>query len=165
MGTGKSTVGRAAAQRLDLDFIDSDKAIEEKADQPISEIFASKGEAAFRAMEREFVESGHPAEGCLVACGGGLATQPGLMADLKNRGLVFALIASAAGVYERIRHNSKRPLLRVEDPLAEIERILSQREPIYRQAHCQILTEGRSVLQVTGHLCRSYGSYPECRGR
>lgn len=75
---------------------------------------------------------------------------------LKSRGLVFSLIATAKGIYERTRHNSNRPLLQVEDPLAEIEKLLAVRDPIYQQAHCCILTEGRSVSEVVNHVCRSY---------
>ncbi|MBD5782624.1 shikimate kinase [Pelagicoccus sp. NFK12] len=156
MGTGKSTVGRQVAQHMGLNFVDSDHAIEEQQGKSISEIFASDGEAAFRAMEKAFVESGHSDEGNLVSCGGGLAVQPGMMDLLKSRGLVFSLIATAKGIYERTRHNSNRPLLQVENPLAEIEKLLAVRDPIYQQAHCCILTEGRTVNEVVAHVCRSY---------
>ncbi|MDQ8182975.1 shikimate kinase [Pelagicoccus sp. SDUM812005] len=156
MGTGKSTVGRQVAQRMGLHFVDSDNAIEAEQGKSIPEIFASVGEGAFREMERAFVESGHSSEGNLISCGGGLAVQPGMMDLLKSRGLVFSLIASAKGIYERTRHNSNRPLLQVEDPLAEIEKLLAVRDPIYQQAHCCILTEGRTVNEVVNHVCRSY---------
>lgn len=156
MGTGKSTVGRLVAQRMGLEFVDSDHAIEAEQGKSIPEIFATEGEAAFRAMERAFVETGHSGEGNLVSCGGGLSVQPGMMSLLKSRGLVFSLIASAKGIYERTRHNSNRPLLQVEDPLAEIEKLLAVRDPVYQKAHCCILTEGRSVSEVVAHVCRSY---------
>ncbi len=156
MGTGKSTVGRLVAQRMGLEFIDSDHAIEAAAEKSISEIFASEGEPVFRRMEKAFVEKGHPREGCLISCGGGLPVQPGIMEILKEQGLVFSLMASAAGIYERTRHTTDRPLLQVADPLAEIEKLLEVREPIYRKANCCILTEGRTVGEVVGHVCRSY---------
>ena len=78
MGTGKSTVGRAVAQRLGFQALDSDHEIERVVGKSIPEIFASDGEAAFRAREREFVLSGHPASRTLVACGGGLILPPGV---------------------------------------------------------------------------------------
>ncbi len=156
MGTGKSTVGRQVAQRMGLQFVDSDHAIEAQQGKSIPEIFAAEGEAAFRGMEKVFVESGHSDEGDLVSCGGGLVVQPGMMDLLKSRGLVFSLIASAKGIYERTRHNTNRPLLQVENPLAEIEKLLAVRDPIYQQAHCCILTEGRTVNEVVSHVCRSY---------
>lgn len=156
MGTGKSTVGRQVAQRMGLNFVDSDHAIEAAQGKSIPDIFAAEGESAFREMEKAFIESGHSSEGNLVSCGGGLVVQPGMMDLLKSRGLVFSLIATAKGIYERTRHNSNRPLLQVEDPLAEIEKLLAVRDPIYQQAHCCILTEGRTVGEVVSHVCRSY---------
>ena len=156
MGTGKSTVGRQVAQRLGLQFVDSDHAIEADQGRPISDIFASEGEVAFRQMERIFIEKGHEDYGCLVACGGGLVIEPGMMDLVKDKGLVFALIASPEGIYERTRSNTNRPLLHVEDPLAEIRKRLAVREPVYREAHVQILTEGRTIGEVVGHVCRSY---------
>src|SRR5688500_8489663 len=88
MGTGKTTVGRAVAHKLGFHALDSDHEIERQRAKTIPEIFAQDGEAAFRAMEREFVERGHPAERTLVACGGGLVVQPGMLALLKAKGVV-----------------------------------------------------------------------------
>ena len=85
MGTGKSTVGRAVAHKLGFRMVDSDHEIERQQRKTIPEIFAQDGEAAFRAMERVFIESGHPAEGTVVSCGGGLVVQPGMLARLKRR--------------------------------------------------------------------------------
>ena len=156
MGTGKSTVGRQVAQRLGMVFVDSDHAIEKEQGRSIPSIFETEGEAAFRDMERAFIDEGPAGGGCLVSCGGGLSVQSGMMDLLKSKGLVFALMATAKGIFERTRHNSNRPLLQVDDPLAEIERLLAIRDPIYRQAHCCILTEGRTISEVVGHVCRSY---------
>lgn len=156
MGTGKSTVGRLVAQRLGLEFIDSDHAIEAAQGRGIPEIFASEGEASFRAMERSLIENGLPADGCLVSCGGGLVVQPGMMDLVRGKGLVFALIASPEAIYERTKGGTNRPLLNTENPLERIRELLAQREPIYRQAHVQILTEGRVLGDVVGHVCRSY---------
>ncbi len=156
MGTGKSTIGRLAAKKLGLRFEDSDHAIEETQGRSIPEIFEDAGEEAFRKMERAYIQSGHGAHGMLVACGGGLVIESGMMDFVKTRGLVFSLIASAKAIYERVKRNSGRPLLQVEDPLAQIERILAVRDPVYREAHVQILTEGRTINEVVGHVCRGY---------
>ena len=88
MGTGKSTVGRAVAHKLGFHMVDSDHEIEREQGKTIPEIFAQDGEAAFRAMERVFIESGHPAERTVVSCGGGLVVQPGMLALLKSKGLI-----------------------------------------------------------------------------
>lgn len=156
MGTGKSTIGRMVAQKLDFQFIDSDHAIEENEGMSIPEIFAAKGEVGFRAMERGFIESGHPTSGCLVACGGGLVIQPGMLELVKSKGPAICLLASAETVYERTKGNANRPLLNVEDPLARIKEMLAIREPIYRMVGSEILTDNRSLSDIVTHICRSY---------
>src|SRR4051812_7704562 len=78
MGTGKSTVGRQVARQLGFQFLDSDHEIERLQGKPVARIFAEEGEAKFRTLEREFIERGHPADRCIVACGGGLVVPPGM---------------------------------------------------------------------------------------
>ena len=89
MGTGKTTIGRAAAQRLGFALVDSDHEIERQQGKTIADIFAGAGEAAFRQLERDFVENGHPATRTVVSCGGGLVVQPGMLEWLSTRGVVI----------------------------------------------------------------------------
>ncbi|QYY36844.1 shikimate kinase [Ruficoccus sp. ZRK36] len=156
MGTGKTTVGRALARRLRLKFIDSDHVIEEQAGKPIPQIFAEEGEAHFRALEKAFVESGHPACGCIVACGGGLVTQPGMAEALRERGIVVSLFASPATILKRTSSNSNRPLLNVPDPEGRIRELLAEREPAYLRAGMSIYTDERPMSDVVSHLERFY---------
>lgn len=156
MGTGKSTIGRQLAQQLEYVFIDSDHAIEAKAGTSIPEIFEAQGEARFRELEHEFIESGHDAEGCVISCGGGLVFQPGMKELLQSKGVVITLFASAETVYERTRSNQNRPLLNVDDPKAEIERLLEERMPVYRDAGIGVLTDGRCVNDIVSHVIRIY---------
>ncbi|MDP0495749.1 MAG: shikimate kinase [Verrucomicrobiota bacterium JB024] len=156
MGTGKTTVGRALARRLRLQFVDSDQVIEEQAGKPIPQIFAEEGEAHFRALERAFIESGHPAHGCVVACGGGLVTQPGMAEALKARGVVVCLFASPQTILKRTSANANRPLLNVPDPEARIRELLAQREPAYLRAGTCIYTDQRPLADVVAHLERFY---------
>ncbi|MBC2596044.1 shikimate kinase [Ruficoccus amylovorans] len=156
MGTGKTTVGRTLARRLRMEFIDSDHVIEEQAGQPIPEIFAEKGEAHFRGLERAFIESGHPASGCIVACGGGLVTQPGMAEALRARGVVVCLFASPKTILKRTSSNSNRPLLNVPDPEGRIRELLAQREPAYLNAGTCIYTDERPFADVISHLERFY---------
>ena len=125
MGTGKTTVGRAVAQRLGFDCIDSDHEIERQTGKTIPQIFAEDGEPAFRAREREFVLSGHPAQRTVVACGGGLVVQPGLAEELRNRGVVVCLHASLATVLERAARHTNRPLLHVPDPEQRVRELFA----------------------------------------
>lgn len=156
MGVGKSAVGRKVARALGYRFIDSDHAIESKAGKKIARIFASEGESAFRAMEREFIDSGHPDEACVVSCGGGLVVQDGMSDLLKAKGVVICLFASAECIIERTGRNSKRPLLNVENPEQRVRELLAEREPIYMNAGTCITTEGRTMKEVVRHVVRSY---------
>ena len=158
MGTGKSAVGRTVAQRLRYQFIDSDQAIEESQGRSIKEIFESDGEAAFRKMEEAFVEEGHPNENCVVSCGGGLIAQPGILERIQSKGPVVCLLAAPQTIFNRVSGSKKRPLLNVENPLAKIEELLKEREPIYRKAGTEVLTDGRSIADVAAHVIRVYKS-------
>ena len=158
MGVGKSAIGRQVARELAYQFIDSDRAIEQRLGKRIPEIFRTEGEGAFRAHEREFVESGHPDGGCVVACGGGLVVPPGMTELLKSKGVVVCLFASTETIVERTSRNKNRPLLNVPDPERRVRELLAEREPIYMNAGTCITTEGRSITEVVRHLLRVYRS-------
>lgn len=157
MGTGKSTLGRLLASSLGFVFVDSDKEIERIRGKAVSEIFAEEGEEAFRRYEREFIEQGHPDRKCVVACGGGLVTQPGMVELLKARGVVVCLYASPGEIINRTRGNRTRPLLECEDPESRIRRLMAEREPLYRLAGSLVLTENRTRADVLAHIKRIYG--------
>ena len=156
MGTGKTTVGRAVAHRLGFHLLDSDHEIERLQGKAIPEIFAEAGELAFRAMERAFIEGGHPAERVVVSCGGGLVVQPGMLDQLKQKGVVVCLHASIETILERTARHRNRPLLAVEDPAARIRALFAAREPIYKQAGTVILTDSRPLQDVAGHVLRAW---------
>jgi shikimate kinase len=154
MGTGKTTVGRAAAQRLGFEFLDSDRMIERKHGRGIPEIFAGEGEAAFRAMERDFIAGGHPAERAVVACGGGLVVQPGMPELLAERGVIVCLHASIETILERTGRQNDRPLLNVPDPRERVRALWAERESIYRSAGTLVLTDTRPMREVVAHVVR-----------
>lgn len=156
MGTGKTTVGRAVAHKLGFLALDSDHEIERIQGKPIPDIFAQQGEPAFRAMEREFIERGHPAERTLVACGGGLVVQPGMLDLLKGKGVVVCLHASLDTILARTARHKNRPLLAVEDPMERIRTLYAQREPIYKQSGTVILTDSRPLNDVIAHVVRAW---------
>jgi shikimate kinase len=154
MGTGKSTVGRAVAHRLGFQLLDSDHEIERQQGKTIPEIFAQDGEPAFRAMERAFIDQGHPAQRTLVSCGGGLVIQPGMLAALQARGVVICLHASLETVLARTARNRTRPLLDVENPEERIKTLYAAREAIYRQSGTLILTDARPLSDIVAHVIR-----------
>lgn len=153
MGTGKTTVGRAVAQRLGFAFLDSDHEIERAQARSIPDIFRSEGEPAFRVMERAFVE-GHAAARTVVACGGGLVVQPGLPALLSARGVVICLHASIETILDRTGRQNGRPLLDVPDPAERVRALLAEREPIYRSVGTLVLTDARPLRDVAAHVVR-----------
>jgi len=156
MGVGKSAIGRRVARELGYKFLDSDDCIEKRVGKKIPAIFASEGEARFRAYEREFIESGHPEAGCVVSCGGGLVVQEGMQALLKSKGVVICLFASVDSIIERTSRNNNRPLLNVENPEARIRELLAEREPIYMDSGACITTDGRTIPEVVKHMLRTY---------
>lgn len=158
MGVGKSAVGRSLARTLRMHFIDSDWAIEQRAGRSIARIFEEEGEAAFRQLEREFIESGHPAEGTVVSCGGGLPIQPGMGERLKEKGLVVCLFARPETIIARTVGNPRRPLLNVEDPEQRIRELMAQREPVYLNTGIGVSTEGRPIAEVVRSIARLYRS-------
>jgi len=156
MGTGKTTVGRAVAQKLDFLPVDSDHEIERLQGKSIPEIFAQDGEPAFRAMEREFIEHGHPPGRTLVACGGGLVVQPAMLDLLKSKGVVVCLHASLETILARTARQRNRPLLAVENPEERIRTLYAAREPIYKQSGTVILTDSRPLHDVVAHVIRAW---------
>ncbi len=157
MGTGKTTIGRAVAVRMGFKLLDSDHEIERNAGRTIAEIFAQAGEAAFRALETEFIERGHPDRGCVVACGGGLVVQPGMLELLDRKGVVVCLHATLETILKRTQGSRSRPLLNVdEDPLERIRTLYATREPIYKRAGSVILTDARPAGDIIAHLMRTY---------
>src|ERR1051326_5912068 len=156
MGTGKSTVGRAVAQKINFAAIDSDHEIERLKGKTIPEIFATEGEAAFRVMEREFVERGHPASRAVISCGGGLVIQPGMLELLQSKGIVVCLHASIETILARTARQRNRPLLEVEDPEERIRSLYATREPIYRKSGTMILTDARPLNEIVAHVIRAW---------
>jgi len=156
MGTGKTTVGRAVAQKIGFNLLDSDHEIERLQGKTIPDIFAQDGEPAFRAMERDFIERGHPTEKTLIACGGGLVVQPGMLALLKAKGVVVCLHASLETILTRTSRQRNRPLLAVENPEERIRVLYAAREPIYKQSGTVILTDGRPLNDIVAHVMRAW---------
>ena len=156
MGTGKTTIGRAVAYRLKYQLLDSDHEIELQEDRTVADIFADKGEGYFRELENKFIDEGHGKTKCVVACGGGLVVQPGMLDKLQKRGVVVCLHASLKTILKRTSANRNRPLLHVDDPMERLRNLYAEREPIYRRAGAVILTDNRPTSDIISHVLRVY---------
>lgn len=132
MGSGKTSVGIRLSYQLKRTMIDTDKWIEQRHRRTISEIFAEDGEETFRKMEtaclKELIRT---ADKQIISVGGGLPMREENHALLKELGRVFYLRVTPETVYERLRTDTTRPLLQVEDPEERIRTLLKQREPVY----------------------------------
>jgi shikimate kinase len=156
MGTGKSTVGRLAAEQLKFDFLDTDTLIEQRSGRKITEIFAQSGEAAFRQLEAQLVAELATHTRTIISTGGGLPTNPANLVSLKSHSLVICLWASPESIYERVRDQSHRPLLHDPDPLGKIRSLLATRENFYKQADVLINSDLRSAREVAQQVINQF---------
>jgi shikimate kinase len=152
MGTGKSSVGKRLAECLGYEFVDLDELIEADARLPIAQIFATRGEAAFRAMEREMVVRVSARERCVIATGGGALVEPRNLERLRRTGVVIALTASAEVILSRVGSGGDRPMLWGADPRQRVADLLAERTPAYSKADALVDTSSRSVDEVVAHI-------------
>ncbi|MBE6414166.1 MAG: shikimate kinase [Verrucomicrobiaceae bacterium] len=155
MGTGKTSVGKRLARRLNFTFIDSDSEIERQQATEIKEIFSQYGEAKFRQLEREFIESGHPKNNCVVSCGGGLVCRDDMPELVKSKGVAIVLFSQPNEILERTSKNNRRPLLNVENPLERINELLKERTPYYLRSGVSIATD-KDINKTVEHVLRIY---------
>lgn len=134
MGSGKSSVGRIVAAKLGFQFLDTDQIVVESAGKTIPQIFESEGEAAFRLRESAALRSLIPREGCVIATGGGIVTQPRNLPLLRHLGFAVWLEADIPTLARRTASSHDRPLLHTEDPKAKLRKLLEARHPLYKQA-------------------------------
>lgn len=131
MGTGKTSVGRAAAERLGWPFVDLDDLIVARAGKSIPEIFAQDGEPAFRALEAALCrEMGEPA-GRVVAVGGGAVVDPANREALARGGALICLDAEPETLVRRIGDDANRPMLAGDDRPARVRELLARRAAAY----------------------------------
>jgi shikimate kinase len=156
MGSGKSTVGRLIAQQLRFEFVDTDALIEARAGSSIAEIFEKSGETTFRSLEKQIVAELSGFDSTVISTGGGLPANAENFASIKQHSLVVCLWASAEVIWERVKHQTHRPLLRRPDPLGTIRQLLIDREPFYKQADVLVHTEMRPAKEVAQHVLHQY---------
>lgn len=134
MGAGKTAVGRALAQLLDVPFLDSDHEIEEAANMSVPEIFARDGEPFFRARESEVINRLLSGQACVLSTGGGAFLAEANRAAISARGVSVWLDADIELLWNRVKHRDTRPLLRTPDPKATLSALYETRVPEYAKA-------------------------------
>jgi shikimate kinase len=158
MGTGKTTVGQLLAQRWQRPFLDTDALIVARNGRAIADIFAQDGEAAFRTWERTVALELAQREGLVIATGGRLMLDEINANALSASGLVFCLTAVPQTILARVQDDNKRPLLDVPDPVAQIQRLLDERQDGYGRFP-QIHTDGKTAAKVVEELVYAVESY------
>jgi len=153
MGSGKTTIGRALAKRLNLRFVDADHEIEARTGATIPLIFEIEGEASFRQREADVIRDLTAEQGIVLATGGGAVLNDQSRRYLHERGTVIYLRASVNSILQRTSHDRNRPLLQTVDPRARIEELSKQRAPLYEEvAHITIETGRPNVQSVVQNI-------------
>jgi shikimate kinase len=161
MGSGKSTVGEKLAAKLKYDFIDLDKLIESDYKQSIPEIFATKGEKEFRAMEHNTLKRVIEKNNVVVACGGGTPCYYDNMELMSNNGVTVYIKMSVDALVDRLTNaKEKRPL--IENKTAPelrsfIKRQLEKREDIYHKAQYTVKGKDLNVDELALFVKKEVG--------
>lgn len=150
MGAGKSKIGRRLAVRLGLPFFDSDPEIEAAAGETIEEIFANRGERAFRDGERRVIARLLAQPVHVLATGGGAFMDPITRALIARRGVSLWLRADLEVLAARVSRRSNRPLLKAGDPRTILAELIERRHPVYAEADALVDSgDGSPEMTVT----------------
>lgn len=147
MGTGKTTIGRQLAQRLGKQLIDTDQQIEQLEGRSIASIFATNGEAYFRALERRVVAQAVQMD-AVVATGGGAIADPANLECMRAAGPIICLTADVDVILERTGTDTSRPLLGDTERRVRVSELLRQRAAAYAQADVTIDTSHRTIEAI-----------------
>lgn len=147
-GSGKSTVGRQLARRLGVDFIDSDAVIERRLGETIRGFFEREGEDAFRDVEQEVIAELTSSANAVLATGGGAVLRQANQESLKQRSTVVYLRATPEDLLRRVRRDTQRPLLQVDDLPSRLRQLHEQRDPLYRSIAHFIVETGRPSVPM-----------------
>ena len=154
-GSGKSTVGRQLARRLQLPFFDSDHVIEQQLGCSIREYFEREGEERFRDVEESVIAQLTQVGSGVLSTGGGVILRQANRLRLRQHGQVVYLNSSPDVLFRRLRHDVNRPLLQVADPLNRLRDLHTLRDPLYREtAHFVIDTGRPSVATLVGMIVK-----------
>ena len=161
MGSGKSTLGEKLASKLNYGFIDLDKFIESEYHQTIPEIFASKGEGEFRAMENNSLKKLIEKDNVVIACGGGTPCYFNNMELMKNNGITVYIKLSVDALIKRLLvAKEKRPLIENKteaDLKTFITRQLEKREDFYHQAQYTVKGKDLNVEELAAFVKEQVG--------
>ena len=148
MGAGKTTIGKQLARELKMPFYDSDRVIEEHTGANIPLIFDLEGEEGFRKREQAVIDELTSMQNIVLATGGGAVLREENRRHLAERGTTFYLYTDLNSLLERTRKDKNRPLLHGEEsPEVILERLMDQRDSLYRQTADHVIDTGNSSIR------------------
>ncbi|MEO8030608.1 MAG: shikimate kinase [Gemmatimonadota bacterium] len=151
-GSGKSTVGKLVADQLGAPFIEPDTILVRKMQMPVARIFGMHGEASFREMERQAMESALSGPPSVIAPGGGWAAQPGQLDEAMTKSCVIYLKVMIGTAAKRLAGDDTRPLVSSADPVGSIRGLLKDREPFYCRAEIEVKCDIKTAEQVAEEI-------------
>ncbi|MDG1731808.1 MAG: shikimate kinase AroK [Thalassotalea sp.] len=152
MGAGKSTIGRELAEKLHLEFFDSDQEIERRTGADIAWVFDLEGEAGFRVREEGVIEDLSEKQGIVLATGGGSVISDKIRNRLSARGIVVYLETTIDKQVARTQRDRKRPLLQTEEePRTVLERLALERNPLYEEIADVVVQTDDQSAKVVAH--------------
>jgi shikimate kinase len=150
-GAGKSTVGPLLAALLGAEFVETDQMVEEAAGKPVSDIFVTDGEPAFRDLERAAVARALDHHSGIVALGGGAVMDPQTRERLDRHRVVYLQTGFAAAV-RRVGLDSPRPML-IVNPRGRMRELLAERLPVYESlARITVATDDRDPQEIADEI-------------
>jgi len=161
-GAGKSTLGAALAERLEMPFLELDRLIEQESGLTLNLIFDFRGQAGFRELERKCLEAVLQRYPCFVlATGGSLVSEPGTFERLLSSCFTVWVRASAEEHMQRvIAQGDMRPMANNRDAMSDLKRILAERETLYSKADIEIQTAGREFEESLDLLMQALRDTP-----
>lgn len=159
MGAGKTTVGELLATKLNRELKDIDRVIEQEQKKSIIEIFTDDGEEAFRKLESETIEKFSNMSDLIISTGGGALEKANNLSNLQKNGIIIYLKADIEELFKRVKNETQRPLLKEQDPLEVIKKLIKKREKFYLMANITIITDNKSPEKITEEIIKAIKNY------
>jgi shikimate kinase len=156
MGSGKTSVGKQAANELDFQFVDTDELIERRMGKTINDIFARYGETFFRDLEKHVMRELTACSRLVIATGGGAVIADENWGSWRRNGIIIHLQVDADTVHQRTRHHTHRPLLQGTDSLVKIKTLLAERAARYAKADATVDTVEKTCQRVAKEVVEKY---------
>ncbi len=148
MGAGKTVTAKIVANLLRMDYVSTDEEIVKREKRTIKRIFEEDKEEYFRKVEKEVVKDVSGMDSVVVDTGGGVILDDENISNLKKNGLLILLEATPEVILERVKNDSNRPLLEVNDKLGKIKEILNIRSSYYKKIPIKIDTSDIGTSDV-----------------